>query len=75
MVDKLHSYEGFLGRLHAWREGARTQWCAWKEEHCGRFKEGSGVLFQLFRKKPVRSDPQQDSALGRDVADYSHVFR
>ncbi|GFG36627.1 hypothetical protein Cfor_04112 [Coptotermes formosanus] len=76
MVDKLHNYQGFLGRLHTLREGARDQWCAWREEHCG-YQEGQerGFPLRLFCKKPPKREQQQDSPVGRDALKYSHIYR
>jgi len=31
MVDKLHSYQGWTGRLHEWRESIRLKYCNWRE--------------------------------------------
>ncbi|KDR22503.1 proton-associated sugar transporter A [Zootermopsis nevadensis] len=75
MVEKLHTYQGVLGRLHAWRDAVRAQWCAVKEEHCHECKDGSGILVRLFGKKPPTNETQQDSPLRGETADYSHAFR
>jgi hypothetical protein len=76
MVEKLHNYQGFLGRLHAWREDVREKWCAWREEHSG-YQEGhdSGFPLRLFCKKSRRAEPQLESPVGHDALKYSHIYR
>ena len=76
MVDKLHNYQGFVGRLHTWREVAREHWCAWREEYC-QDQEGQdrGFPLRLFCKKPPKREPQQESPVGRDALEYSHIYR
>ncbi|XP_023703460.1 proton-associated sugar transporter A isoform X2 [Cryptotermes secundus] len=76
MVDKLHHYQGFLGRLHTLREGIRAQWSSWREEN----SDGEGLsngfpLSFLGRKQAHRKASQRSSSQDREATDYSHIYR
>ncbi|XP_076681170.1 loss of visual transmission isoform X2 [Andrena cerasifolii] len=67
MVDKLHEYEGFAGRVHDVRDKIKEKWEVWKE-----WKNGvpldrgvEGFLNHL------RGPPK----LERTLDDYAHVYR
>lgn len=75
MVDKLHDYQGFLGRLHTFREGIRAQWCAWKEERGDREGFGNGLPLGFFGRKLQRNETQRSPSVEREATDYSHIYR
>lgn len=63
-MEKLHSYQGFGGRLHEWRDNVKAKIANWREDH-----EGENII-----------DLTKSIAQGRDggVADkedYSHIYR
>ena len=67
MVDKLHEYEGFAGRVHGVRDKIKEKWEVWKEWKNGiPLDQGiEGVLNHL------RGPPK----LERTLDDYAHVYR
>ncbi|XP_033333089.2 loss of visual transmission isoform X1 [Megalopta genalis] len=67
MVDKLHEYEGFAGRVHGVRDKIKEKWEVWKEWKSGvPLDQGvEGVLNHL------RGPPK----LERTLDDYAHVYR
>lgn len=60
-MDKLHSYQGWSGRLHEWRDNFRE----WREEHRG------ASLVDL--PKNISSAKNQHQNGGQE--DYSHIYR
>ncbi|XP_069687026.1 membrane-associated transporter protein [Periplaneta americana] len=76
MVDKLHDYQGFVGRLHTWRENMRMRWCAWKEDH-RQYSTDHGGTFSIgfFRKKPPEQEPEPESPVRDELENYSHIYR
>ncbi|KAL6424007.1 hypothetical protein ACFW04_009728 [Cataglyphis niger] len=67
MVDKLHEYEGFAGRIHGVREAIKEQWSAWKEWKNGlNLDQGLDGLRHHLRGPPK---------LERTLEDYSHIYR
>lgn len=68
MAEKLHEYQGSLGRVHAWRDKCRESWQEWKEQR----PDGiAGVVRNLVRKQPT--PPKEDK--GPNFDDYSHIYR
>lgn len=61
-MDKLHSYQGWLGRFHEWRESLREQYTSWREEN-------PQTVIELLQKK-VYGEPSESSD-----EDYSHIYR
>jgi hypothetical protein len=74
MVDKLHHYQGILGRLHTLRDGARAQWCTWIEERRDQEGFGNGFPLGFFGRKPPRNESQRSSP-GPEATEYSHIYR
>ncbi|XP_070172559.1 membrane-associated transporter protein [Polyergus mexicanus] len=67
MVDKLHEYEGFAGRIHGAREAIKERWSAWKEWKNGlNLDQGLDGLRHHLRGPPK---------LERTLEDYSHIYR
>ena len=65
-MDKLHSYQGWGGRFHEWRDNIRSNYSNWKEEHEG---EGLVDLTKNYVSKISVNNPTTDGN------DYSHVYR
>ncbi|KAF4533547.1 hypothetical protein B566_EDAN001032 [Ephemera danica] len=61
MTDKLHDYQGPVGRLHEWRDSAR-QWLEQRREQCG----------QLLSRHPTGPDNQDGPP---PPEDFSHIYR
>lgn len=59
-MDKLHSYQGFSGRLHEWRDDLKAKFSNWRED-----REGDNLTKQLG----------QGGKGGAEEADYSHIYR
>ncbi|XP_044258362.1 proton-associated sugar transporter A [Tribolium madens] len=60
-TEKLHEYEGVLGRLHTLRDNIKDRWNTWKEESPGRL---SSLLLRREKTPP-----------GVIYEDYSHIYR
>ncbi|XP_043479352.1 proton-associated sugar transporter A [Leptopilina heterotoma] len=67
MVDKLHEYQGFTGRIHGIRDSVKNKWESWKEwkSEIPTDKGVEGILNHL------RGPPK----LERTLDDYSHIYR
>lgn len=64
-MDKLHSYQGFSGRLHEWRDDIKAKFANWREDH-----EGESLV------DLTKSVTRNISAGGNgDKEDYSHIYR
>lgn len=63
-MEKLHSYQGWGGRLHEWRDDIKVRYANWREEH-------PETLIELV-KKTAR---EQVVASANDPNDYSHIYR
>ncbi|EEZ98637.2 proton-associated sugar transporter A isoform X2 [Tribolium castaneum] len=58
-TEKLHEYEGFVGRLHTLRDHVKDRWNTWKDENPGVFqrheKTPPGVVYEdyshIYRRK------------------------
>lgn len=67
MVDKLHEYEGFAGRVHDVRDKFKEKWETWKEWKNGiPMDQGIGGFLNHLRGPPK---------LERTLEDYEHVYR
>nr|XP_012140944.1 PREDICTED: proton-associated sugar transporter A-like isoform X3 [Megachile rotundata] len=67
MVDKLHEYEGFAGRVHDVRDKIKEKWEVWKEWKNGiPLDQGVGGVINHLRGPPK---------LERSLDDYAHVYR
>ncbi|XP_054015604.1 proton-associated sugar transporter A [Hylaeus anthracinus] len=67
MVDKLHEYEGFAGRVHDVRDKIKERWEVWKEWKQG-IPTDQGIEGFLNH---LRGPPK----LERTLDDYAHVYR
>ncbi|XP_043250244.1 proton-associated sugar transporter A [Colletes gigas] len=67
MVDKLHEYEGFAGRLHGVRDKIKERWEVWKEWK-NSVPTDQGIEGFLNH---IRGPPK----LERTLDDYAHVYR
>ncbi|XP_055324512.1 proton-associated sugar transporter A [Sitodiplosis mosellana] len=61
-MDKLHSYQGWIGRFHEWRESFRDRFSNWRQEN-------PETVIELLKKKVYN-----ESSSCAD-ADYSHRHR
>ncbi|XP_018368935.1 PREDICTED: proton-associated sugar transporter A isoform X2 [Trachymyrmex cornetzi] len=67
MVDKLHEYEGLMGRIHGVRDTIKERWDMWKEWKNGlNLDQGLDGLRHHLRGPPK---------LERTLDDYSHIYR
>lgn len=66
MVDKLHEYEGLLGRLHQYRDEIKERWQ-------NRKSEGNFNIFKIIKNVlyGTPTSTQQESV----QEDFSHVYR
>ncbi|RZF48840.1 hypothetical protein LSTR_LSTR003220 [Laodelphax striatellus] len=70
MADKLHEYQGVVGRLHSWRDKGRTRWQEWRESRPQNIGE---VIRGVVRPTP---QPEAEATKGGPVEqDYSHIYR
>ncbi|KOC68421.1 Membrane-associated transporter protein [Habropoda laboriosa] len=67
MVDKLHEYEGFAGRVHGVRDKFKEKWETWKEWKNG-IPMDQGIEGFLNH---LRGPPK----LERTLDDYAHIYR
>lgn len=42
-MDKLHSYQGFSGRLHEWRDDLKAKFSSWRDDREGDNLTKNGV--------------------------------
>lgn len=63
-MEKLHSYQGWGGRFHEWRDDLRARYDNWREEHPETVIE---LVKKVAREKAAYS--------GEATDDYSHVYR
>lgn len=61
-MDKLHSYQGFSGRFHEWRDDLKARYANWREDH-----EDESLVD--LTKNLARGASQGDKD------DYSHIYR
>ncbi|XP_075232164.1 loss of visual transmission isoform X2 [Lycorma delicatula] len=68
MADKLHDYQGTLGRVHGWRDKCKERWQEWREQK----PDGvQGLVRRVLRKEP--QPPKEET--GPKEEDYSHLYR
>lgn len=65
-MEKLHSYQGWTGRFHEWRDSLRERYASYKEQP---IKE---TLIELV-KNGIRADDSENRTDNEE--DYSHVYR
>lgn len=65
-MDKLHSYQGFSGRLHEWRDDLKAKIATFRENH-----EGENLVDLT---KSIGRKTSTQGAQG-DKEDYSHIYR
>lgn len=67
MVDKLHEYEGFAGRVHDVRDKVKERWDLFKEWKTSvPLDQGLPGVLNHFRGPPK---------LERTLDDYAHIYR
>lgn len=68
MVDKLHNYQGFYGRLHHIRDKAKEKFSNWKGED----REGvKGIAMNIIKTDFCSlAAPKEES-----IEDYEHIYR
>ncbi|XP_033214464.1 proton-associated sugar transporter A isoform X2 [Belonocnema kinseyi] len=67
MVDKLHEYQGFTGRVHGIRDKVKEKWDSWKEwKNAIPTDQGVAGIVSHLRGPPK---------LERTLDDYSHIYR
>ncbi|CRK90613.1 CLUMA_CG004315, isoform A [Clunio marinus] len=67
-MDKLHSYQGFSGRFHEWRDDLKAKFANWREDH-----EGESLVDLTKNYASRGSANVQGSSENKD--DYSHIYR
>lgn len=68
MAEKLHEYQGFVGRLHGLRDNLKEKLNAWKESH----PEG---LLKSWKDKFGAPEGPSDVEGGAVCEDFSHIYR
>lgn len=61
-MEKLHSYQGWIGRFHELRQSFRERFSNWRQDN-------PDTLIELVKKKIY------DESSDRRDADYSHLYR
>lgn len=61
-MEKLHSYQGWIGRFHEWRESFRERFQNWRQEN-------PETVIELLKNKIYNESSTQTDA------DYSHLYR
>lgn len=61
-MEKLYAYQGWIGRIHEWRESLRERYHNWRQEN-------PETVIELLQNQ-VYGEPTEHSD-----ADYSHVYR
>lgn len=61
-MEKLHSYQGWIGRFHEWQQSFRERFTNWRQEN-------PENVIELLKKKVYN-----ESSSCAD-ADYSHIYR
>lgn len=65
-MEKLHSYQGWSGRVHEIRDDIKSKIATWKESH-----EGENIVD--LTKNYAKNKATGRSDKGRD--DFSHIYR
>lgn len=63
-MEKLHSYQGWGGRFHEWKDDLKARYDNWREDH-------PETLIELVKK--VTSEQTEHGGGATD--DYSHIYR
>lgn len=67
MVDKLHAYEGYIGRLHYYRDSIANKWQDWRSS------DNNSNIFSRIRNFFYGIPNEHE---GKPVnEDYTHVYR
>lgn len=61
-MEKLHSYQGWIGRFHEWRQSVGERFTNWRQEN-------PETVIELLKKQVANRTTE------RENADYSHVYR
>lgn len=61
-MEKLYSYQGWIGRFHEWRETFRERFTNWR-------KENPETVLELVKKQIY------SHSTTCDTVDYSHIHR
>jgi solute carrier family 45 protein 1/2/4 len=64
-MDKLHSYQGWTGRFHEWRDNTRRRYTNWREEN------GDQNLVEMAKSYARKMSTVETKTDG----DYSHIYR
>lgn len=64
-MDKLHSYQGWGGRFHEWRDNARSRYTNWREENRD---QNLMDMAKTYARKMSTVETRGDE-------DYSHIYR
>lgn len=66
-MEKLHSYQGWGGRLHEWRDAIRQRFGSWREDHA------ETSLMEMVKRN--MRDQTAANADQTNSNDYSHIYR
>lgn len=61
-MEKLRSYQGWIGQFHEWRESIRERFSNWRQEN-------PGTVIESLKKQVLSKSTTDDST------DYSHIYR
>lgn len=61
-MEKLHSYQGWIGRFHEWRQSFGERFTNWRQEN-------PETVIELLKKRVISKSADQDDS------DYSHIYR
>lgn len=62
-MEKLHSYQGWGGRFHEWRDDIRVRYANWREEN-------PETVIELVKKVAI-----ERATAGSDPDDFSHIYK
>lgn len=65
-MEKLHSYQGWGGRMHEWRDDLRARYANWRESN-------PETVIELVKKKA--REGVAATAAENDPDDFSHLYR
>lgn len=63
-MEKLHLYQGWIGRFHEWRDSVRTKYSFWRENHPESLMDF--IKNSMHRKQENCNEIETD---------YSHIYR
>lgn len=61
-MEKLRSYQGWIGQFHEWRESFRERFTNWRQEN-------PETVIELLKKQV------QSKSTTHDSSDFSHIYR